>query len=137
MLIEHLPKLKRGENVMDEKGNEYDFEEFTLPPHPSYSYAFCSDTKYDDSIVPYIQGVSALYHEATFTEKDSDRAKSTFHSTAKQASMIASKACVGQLLLGHISARYDTVDTHLEEAKLHFKDVVVVEDGDVYQIDKL
>jgi ribonuclease Z len=136
LLIEHLPKLKRGENVIDEKGNEYDFEEFTLPPHPSHSYAFCSDTKYDESIVSYIQSVSVLYHEATFTEKDSDRAKSTFHSTAKQAATIAVKAAVGQLLLGHISARYDTVDTHLEEAKVHFKDVVVVEDGDVYQIAK-
>ena len=136
LLIEHLPKLKRGENVIDEKGNKFDFEEFTLPPHPSYSYAFCSDTKYDESIVPYIQGVTALYHEATFTEKDSDRAKSTFHSTAKQASMIAAKSGVGRLLMGHLSARYDTVDTHLEEAKVHFENVVVVEDGDVYQLAK-
>ncbi len=134
LLIEHLPKLKRGENVIDEKGNEYDFEEFTLPPHPSLSYAFCSDTKFDESIIPYIQGASALYHEATFTEKDSDRAKATFHSTAKQAATIAAKALVGHLLLGHISARYDTVDTHLEEAKEHFLDVSVVEDGEVFQI---
>ena len=134
LLIEHLPKLKRGENVIDEKGNEYDFEEFTLPPHPSLSYAFCSDTKFDESIIPYIQGASALYHEATFTEKDSDRAKATFHSTAKQAATIAAKALVGQLLLGHISARYDTVDAHLEEAKEHFLDVSVVEDGEVFQI---
>ena len=136
LLIEHLPKLKRGENVIDEKGNEYDFEEFTLPPHPSLSYAFCSDTKFDESIIPYIHGASALYHEATFTEKDSDRAKATFHSTAKQAATIAAKALVGQLLLGHISARYDTVDAHLEEAKVHFEDVVVVEDGDVYLLVK-
>jgi len=136
LLIEHLPKLKRGENVVDEKGNEFDFEDFTLPPRPSYAYAFCSDTKYDESIVPYIQGVSVLYHEATFTEKDSDRAKATFHSTAKQAATIAAKAGVGQLLLGHVSARYDTIDTHLEEAKMHFEDVVVVEDGDVYLLAK-
>jgi ribonuclease Z len=136
LLIEHLPKLKRGENVIDDKGNEFDFEEFTLPPHPSHSYAFCSDTKYDESIVPYIQGVSVLYHEATFTEKDSDRAKSTFHSTAKQAATIAAKAGVGRLLMGHLSARYDTVDAHLEEAKVHFQDVAVVEDGDVYLLSK-
>ena len=137
LLIEHLPKLKRGENVVDERGNKFDFEEFTLPPPASFSYAFCSDTKYDESIVPYIYGVSALYHEATFTEKDAERAKATFHSTAKQAAEIAAKAAVGRLLLGHLSARYETVDMHLEEAKMHIQDVVVVEDGDVFQIGKI
>jgi ribonuclease Z len=136
LLIEHLPKLKRGEHVVDEKGNEFDFEEFTLPPHPSYSYAFCSDTRYDESIVPNIKNVNVLYHEATFIDKDEDRAKATFHSTAKQAATIAAKAGVGRLLLGHLSARYETTDAHLEEAKTLFEKTYVVEDGDVYRIDQ-
>jgi ribonuclease Z len=136
LLIEHLPKLKRGEHVVDEKGNEFDFEEFTLPPHPSYSYAFCSDTRYDESIVPNIKNVNVLYHEATFIDKDEDRAKATFHSTAKQAATIAAKAGAGRLLLGHLSARYETTDAHLEEAKTLFEKTHVVEDGDVYRIDQ-
>ncbi len=136
LLIEHLPKLKRGENVVDEKGNEYDVEEFTLPPHPSYAYAFCSDTRFDESIVSNVLNVDVLYHEATFTEKDADRAKATFHSTAKQAASIAAKAEVKRLLMGHLSARYDTTDVHLEEAKTVFKNACVVEDGDVFRIDE-
>ena len=136
LLIEHLPKLKRGENVVDEKGNEFDAEDFTWPPHPSYSYAFCSDTRYDETIVPHIKNVDVLYHEATFTEKDADRAKTTFHSTAKQAATIAVKADVGRLLLGHLSARYESTDIHLEEAKTIFKKTLVVEDGEVFQIDE-
>lgn len=136
LLIEHLPKLKRGEHVVDDKGNEFDFEEFTLPPHPSYSYAFCSDTRYDESIVSNIKNVNVLYHEATFIDKDEDRAKATFHSTAKQAATIAAKAGVGRLLLGHLSARYETTDAHLEEAKTIFEKTRVVEDGDVYRIDE-
>jgi ribonuclease Z len=136
LLIEHLPKLKRGENIVDEKGNEYDVEEFTLPPHPSYAYAFCSDTRFDESIVSNVLNVDVLYHEATFTEKDADRAKATFHSTAKQAASIAAKAEVKRLLMGHLSARYDTTDVHLEEAKTVFKNACVVEDGDVFRIDE-
>ncbi len=136
LLIEHLPKLKRGEHVVDEKGNEFDFEEFTLPPHPSFSYAFCSDTRYDESIAPYIKNVDVLYHEATFIDMDEDRAKTTFHSTAKQAATIAAKAGVGRLLLGHLSARYDSADVHLEEAKTIFENTCVVEDGDVFRIDE-
>ena len=136
LLIEHLPKLKRGENVVDEKGNEFEVEDFTWPPHPSYSYAFCSDTRFDESIVPHIKNVDVLYHEATFTEKDADRAKTTFHSTAKQAASIAGKAGVGRLLLGHLSARYESTDVHLEEAKTIFENTCVVEDGDVFRIDE-
>jgi ribonuclease Z len=136
LLIEHLPKLKRGENIVDEKGNEFDAEDFTWPPHRSYSYAFCSDTRYDETIVPHIKNVDVLYHEATFTEKDADRAKTTFHSTAKQAATIAAKAGVGRLLLGHLSARYESTDVHLEEAKTIFIKTIVVEDGDVFQIDE-
>jgi ribonuclease Z len=136
LLIEHLPKLKRGENIVDEKGNEFDAEDFTWPPHPSYSYAFCSDTRYDETIVPHIKNVDVLYHEATFTEKDADRAKTTFHSTAKQAATIAAKAGVGRLLLGHLSARYESTDVHLEEAKTIFIKTIVVEDGDGFQIDE-
>jgi ribonuclease Z len=136
LLIEHLPKLKRGEHVVDEKGNEFDFEEFTLPPHPSYSYAFCSDTRYDESIVPNITNVNVLYHEATFVDKDEERAKATFHSTAKQAAKIAAKSRVGRLLLGHLSARYETTDVHLEEAKTIFENTIVVEDGEMYRIDE-
>lgn len=132
--LEHLPLLKKGENVVDELGNEFDYEDFTLPPKPSFSYAYCSDTMYWETIVPHIQNVSVLYHEATFTEKDADRAKATYHSTASQAAKIALSAGVGKLLLGHLSARYDSTETHLKEAKVHFENAEVVEDGTVYPI---
>ncbi len=129
LLIEHLPKLKRGENVIDDKGNEFDFEEFTLPPHPSHSYAFCSDTKYDERICDYINGSTLLYHEATFVEKDSGRAKLTFHSTALDAAKIAFKSQVKKLIMGHISARYSTSNLHVSEAKEIFENVEFAEDG--------
>jgi ribonuclease Z len=86
--------------------------------------------------VEYIKNVNVLYHEATFTDNDEERAKATFHSTAKQAATIAAKAGVGRLLLGHLSARYDTTDVHHEEAKTIFEKTRVVEDGDVFRIDE-
>ena len=127
--IEHFYILKKGEDVLDEDGQIFRFKDYTFPPKASYSYAFCSDTKYDVSIVPYVKDVSVLYHEATFTEKDSERAKATFHSTAAQAADIAKRANVGKLYLGHLSARYESTAAHLSEAAKFFENTEVVEDG--------
>jgi ribonuclease Z len=63
-----------------------------------------------------------------------DRAKSTFHSTAKQAAMIASKANVNELLLGHYSARYPSIFGFEQEAKELFQNVKAVQDGDVIRL---
>jgi ribonuclease Z len=127
--IEHLHYLKKGENVVDDLGNVYHFEEFTLAPKPSYSYAYCSDTVYWETIVQHIQNCTVLYHEATFVEKDLERARSTYHCTAKQAARIAVLADVNKLLLGHISARYENGEMHEKESKTIFPNSIVVEDG--------
>ena len=129
-----VPYFRRGEDFVSEEGETFYADDFTYAPKPSKSYAFCSDTIYTESIIPYIQGVDVLYHEATFTEKEADRAKATMHSTAKQAATIAQKAGVGRLLLGHLSARFDGVEAHLKEARPVFENVVVVSDFDVLEI---
>jgi len=132
--FEHMHRLKKGEDILLENGKTLKNDKFTLDPHPSFSYAYCSDTAYAEKIVPYIQGVSLLYHEATFVEKDIERARATFHSTARQAGEIAKKAEVGKLLVGHLSARYDSTSDHLHEAMQVFENTEVVEDGRTYQV---
>jgi len=118
-----IVKLKNGEDLLDENGEVlYRNEEVTLEPRPSYSYAYCADTCYDESLLPHIKGVDLLYHEATFLEGMKDRATLTFHSTAAQAATLASKAGVGKLILGHFSTRYKELDPVLEEALTVFKE---------------
>lgn len=104
----------------------------TLSAPHLFQYAFCTDTKYDEKIAGYVKGADLLYHEATFTEKQSDRAKATFHSTALQAAKIAEKAEVKQLLLGHFSARFGATTELETEAKLVFKNSICVKDGDEF-----
>ncbi|MEZ4901663.1 MAG: hypothetical protein R2822_07840 [Spirosomataceae bacterium] len=69
----------------------YSFEEYTLPAPPPHSYAYCSDTRYDERIVDYVKRVDVLYHEATFQEDLAHQAAERFHATARQAAMIAQK----------------------------------------------
>lgn len=133
--IEHYHRLIEGEDVEDEEGRVFKSEEYTLPGDPERRYAFCSDTMYSESIIPFVQGVDLLYHEATFVEAHRDRAVQTKHSTAADAALIAKKAGVKRLLMGHLSARYDSGEEHLTEALPIFGNCTVVEDGDVFHID--
>lgn len=132
--IEYFHRLKKGEDVIDEDGKLISFEKYTKAPKKPRAYAFCSDTKYFEAIIPFIKHVNTLYHEATFTEAFMDRAKATMHSTAIQAATIAKKAEVKKLLLGHLSARYDGGEGHESEAKTVFENCEVVEDGEKYFI---
>ncbi len=129
-----IPKLKQGLDVELESGEVIYADEYTYSAKPSKSYGYCSDTIFDERIVAYIKQVDVLYHEATFLNDKLERAKQTFHSTAAQAATIAKQAEVGKLLLGHLSARYETGLKHFEEASAVFENVRVVEDGETYRI---
>lgn len=129
-----IPAIKRGEDVTLEDGTIIPNDDLTFASLPAKKYAYCSDTMYWETIIPHIKEVDLLYHEATFTDKLKDRAKMTFHSTAKQAATIAHAANVGKLLLGHFSSRYENTEEHLKEATSVFEHTVCVEDGETYSI---
>lgn len=115
-----IQAIKEGGDFIDSDGAVYSYQALTQDPLPSYKYAYCSDTKYNESIIPIIEGVDVLYHEATFMETEKDKADLRGHSTAKQAATMASKAKVGKLLLGHFSARYFDLNALLEEGRTVF-----------------
>jgi ribonuclease Z len=126
--IEDLPKLKAGLSI-ERDGQVFNFEDYTLPAQPAYSYAYCSDTKPSPIYLEAINGADLIYHEATFTEQHLARAKSTFHSTAKQAAQQAKLGQCKHLILGHFSSRYDDSLTHLAEASTVHERVICAEDG--------
>ena len=108
--------------------------ELTISPYKERSYAYCADTLYDEKILKYIKNVDLLYHEATFLSPMLNRAKSTKHSTAEQAALIAKKAMVDKLLIGHFSSRYKDIKLFESEAKNIFETTVAVSDGDEFEI---
>lgn len=135
ILLEHIAQLKQGHDVLNPDGSVlYKNEAYTLPPKHSYSYAYCSDTLYDEKIVAQITGVDLLYHEATFMTEHSDKAAITLHSTAQQAALIARDANVKQLLLGHFSARYKELDPLLAEAATVFNNCRLANEGETIDL---
>lgn len=126
--------IKKGANGILDNGTEIDNKELTMdPPHPK-SYAFCSDTAYDESILPIIENVDLLYHESTFLETEAALCGKTKHATAKQAAQIAKKADAGSLILGHYSTRYKSIDLFKEEALEVFPHVELADDGKTFEI---
>ncbi|MCR9173746.1 MAG: ribonuclease Z [bacterium] len=131
---EYFHRLKKGEDIVAEDGIMISHLEYTEAAEKPKSYAYCSDTAYSEKTIKFVEGVNYLYHEATFIELLRDRAVATKHSTAKDAALVAKEAHVGKLLMGHLSARYDTGEEHVLEAKETFPDSECVEDGQIIQI---
>ncbi len=133
MLIQDIITLKKGESVFDENGSiKYALDKYTLPPRPSRTYAYCSDTMYNEDIITYVQNVDLLYHESTFADEMEERAALTHHSTATQAATIAKKAKVHKLLLGHYSTRYKDPTPLLDEAKKVFDETYLTHEGETF-----
>ena len=125
----YYSKVKNGGNIILEDGREIKNEVLTFNPDKEKSYAFCSDTVFDESIIPIINFVDVLYHETTFLETESHLALKTMHSTAKQAALIAKKSNVGVLVMGHYSTRYGNISLFKEEAKSIFESILLADDG--------
>lgn len=131
--ISELKNIKAGNDFI-QNDNVVKNSLLTVSAPPPRSYAFCADTIYNNSIVKFISNVDLLYHESTFLTSMLSRAKSTKHSTARQAAMIAKEAKVERLLIGHFSARYKETDLFELEAKEVFSNTKAVSDGDEYEI---
>ncbi|MBF4488191.1 ribonuclease Z [Flavobacterium sp. CSZ] len=125
----YYQKIKGGGDITLDNGTVIENEKLSFDPIPAKSYAFCSDTVYNEDIIPVIKDVNVLYHESTFLESEAPLALKTLHSTAKEAARIALKANVKQLVLGHYSTRYDGIERFKEEAQEIFPNVLLGDDG--------
>jgi ribonuclease Z len=129
----YFDKIKSGGSVTLDSGEVIGNNLLSLPPDAPKSYAFCSDTLYDESIIPYIKGVDVLYHEATFLESEAHFTQKTKHATAKEAAQIAKLANVKQLILGHYSTRYGSIELFKTEAQTIFENVLLADDGNDFE----
>lgn len=129
-----MKDIKQGQDYVTPEGEVVPNSRLTRPAAPPKRYAFCSDTACSRSVIPIIEGVDLLYHEATFAECDLARAKETFHSTARQAAEIARDAHVKRLVIGHYSARYEDLSELHREAEAVFPGTILGNEGMVIPV---
>lgn len=127
-------RLKNGEDYNRKDGTVVKNEWVTTPGEPGRRYAFCADTRYDESLIPHIEGYDMIYHETTYLDNLRERAEARFHSTSKQAATLAKKAGVKKLLIGHFSSKYDTLEEFEQEAREVFPQTELALEGVCYEV---
>jgi len=126
--------LKKGMDVELPDGTIIRSEDYTTPADSPRSYAYCSDTMYDERYFSIIKNCNTLYHEATFMHELLDRANETHHTTALQAGEIAKINRIDKLLIGHFSSRYKTLQMLLEEAQSVFENTELAVEGRTFSL---
>lgn len=129
-----INNIKAGADWMTADGEVVANSRLVEAAEAPRSYAYCSDTRYIPTLHERIKGVTALYHESTYGEDNLQRAEKYFHSTARQAAMVARDAQAGQLLLGHFSSRYEDENVLLQEAKEVFENTYLCDEQKVFEL---
>ncbi len=139
-ITEYKPDLNEindiliGRDYLSKDGVLIKNSTITSNPAPARSYAYCSDTAYEPSIIDYISGVDILYHEATFDNSMKSKAHDWLHSTAAEAAMIAKQAGAKKLIIGHFSNRHKNFQLLLGEAREVFENTFICQEGETHAI---
>ena len=126
--------IKNGADWMTADGELIPNARLVTPATPPRSYAYCSDTRYMPDLHQQLKGVSTIYHESTYGEDNLQMAQKYYHSTARQAAMVARAAGANQLILGHYSSRYTDERVLLNEAREVFENVRLSNELDVIDV---
>ncbi len=134
LTVAQIKAVIEGEDVNLADGTIIKNEAITLSPVAPKSYAYCSDTIYHEAVIPHVQGVDLLYHEATYMDDMSVQAAERYHSTTIQAATIAQRADAKRLVIGHFSSRYKDVEPLVIEARTVFEATELADQGAVFEI---
>ncbi|MEX2282633.1 MAG: ribonuclease Z [Gemmatimonadota bacterium] len=122
-------RLHRGQNI-EVDGRIIAPNDVVGPARAGRRIVYSGDTRPCRATLEYARLADLLVHDATFGDEESERARDTGHSTAREAADIAKKAGVLRLALTHVSSRYADDPRGLErEARELFPQALVAYDG--------
>lgn len=101
---------------------------------PGKKIVYTGDTKYNENVVKFAKDADLLIADSTFGEEFVERAGDYKHSTSNDAAEAAKKANVKQLVLTHISRRYQDSEGNIspktleDSARKIFKNTILARD---------
>lgn len=122
-------ELAAGRPVTIEGGRTIDPEDVLGPPGGSKKLVVIGDTETTEGLSDHVADADLLVIEATFLERDAPTAREYGHLTAAEAASFAATNNVRQLVLTHLSGRYQDGEIMAEAAKI-FPNVRVAADFD-------
>jgi len=118
-----------------QKGQEVKVADKTIKPsevlgekRPGKKIGISGDTRPTKRLEEFFKNCDYLVFDSTFLDELRDKAIETFHSTAKEAAILAKSANVANLILTHFSARYKDETVLFEDAKTIHKSVIAAKD---------
>lgn len=135
--VAQIRDIKEGADFVKPDGTVIPNHVLTSDATPSLSYAHISDTIYMPKLAEKLGKPDLLFHETTYLDDNLAEAKQRFHSTARQAAMVARDAGAKALLTGHYSSRYKDETRFLTEAQEVFPNVILNREGLTVDLNKL
>jgi len=120
-------RLQLGEDVKV-KGRVIKSDDVMGEPRRGKGIGISGDTRPTDELKSFFLECDCLIFDSTFADSLKQQALAKFHSTAREAAVLAKEARVSLLILTHFSARYDDVQQLLNEAKSVHDSVTAAKD---------
>lgn len=122
-------ELAAGRPISIEGGRTIDPEDVLGPPSGGKKLVVIGDIEASEGLSNYVADADLLVIEATFLDRDAATARGYGHLTAAEAARLAAANNVRQLVLTHLSGRYED-DEILAEAARIFPSVRIANDLD-------
>ena len=110
--------LAKGETVVLDDGRTIEAGEVLGPPDGGKKLVIVGDAETTEGLLEAVREADSLVIEATFLERDAAIARDYGHLTASEAAILAAESGVRQLVLTHISGRYEDEEIMAEAAKV-------------------
>ena len=127
--------LVNGEPVILPDGRTIRPDDVLGEEVPGIKLAFVGDAGSVDNLVSHVAGADLLAIESTYIDEEREVAAAFGHLTAKQAAWLAREAGVKNLVLHHISRRYNAKQI-MEDAAPLFPNTAVARDFDLFRLVK-
>jgi len=123
-------RIKAGEDVILDNGVVLESTQFRGEDIKGRIVAVLGDTRLCENAEWLADHADVLIHEATFSKDEEQLAYDYFHSTTRQAAMVALRSKAKRLCITHISSRYDKQAWQMlvNEARGVFPNTILAED---------
>jgi len=121
-------QLQWGKAVKLEDGRVVQPHDVVDPRRPGVKIVYSGDTKPSRRMISFARGADLLIHDCTFDDGLIETAAADRHGTPTLAAAVAREAEVKQLVLTHISARYQNTARLRRQAAAVFPNVLVARD---------
>ncbi|MEM4267771.1 MAG: ribonuclease Z [Candidatus Woesearchaeota archaeon] len=121
-----LGRLQRGQSISF-KGKHITPEEVTYVVKGRI-FGYIADTRLCKNCINIAENADLLVCEATYSDKQEEKASEYRHMTTKQAAFVAHQANVKKLVLTHFSQRYKDVNEVKEETRDIFPNTFAAHD---------